>query len=98
MIKTGSAREIIKNLKHVQREHVRNEVDSEFKKNSEMTDQDKMRLYLEKINQISGENLELNKKLLSHHVAKSGAVKAATIAGVGAAAVFSPLQNWLSNL
>lgn len=56
-----------------------------------MTNQDKMLLYLQKLNQSTRHITDINKKILSRNMLKSAGLKGLTGAGLGAAAIFSPL-------
>ncbi len=91
LFKTSRARDLVRHLKNIQQDYIKEEVEEEFRKNPSMTNQGKMLLYLQKLNQSTRHTLDINKKILSRNVLKSVSVKGLTGAGLGAAAVLSPL-------
>ena len=91
IFKTGRAKDLVLHLKSIQQEHIRAEVEEEFKKNPNMNNQGKMLLYLQKLNQSTRHTVDINKKILSRNVLKSATLKGVAGVGLGAAAIFSPL-------
>ncbi|MBU1017723.1 hypothetical protein KKA33_01705 [Patescibacteria group bacterium] len=91
LFKTGRARDLVRHLKNIQQEHIRAGVEEEFKRNPNMNNQGKMLLYLQKLNQSTRHTVDINKKILSRNVFKSVSLKGVAGAGLGAAAIFSPL-------
>lgn len=90
LFRTGRAKTLVEHLKRIQRDHIRTEVENEFRSNPSMTNQQKMLLYLQKINKSEQKIGDINTKIIRSNVLKHYAGKLTGVGALGAAAVMMP--------
>ena len=91
MMATGGARKLVENLRSLQRANVRKEVEDEFRKDRSMTNEQKMLLYVTKLNQADQSVADINLKLIKSNSRNTKLIRGSALAGGLIAPYIAPL-------